>query len=381
MGRPNLRGKITVSEKERRDLERIGRSQKEEHRRILRAKTILMNLDGLSDMEISKQLGVNRKTVMRTLEKSVSMGVCAALGDMPRIGKPQIITDDEKMLVVSLACTKPVELGYSYELWTYSLLIKHIRKCASDAGLPSLESISRSTLWRILNEAEIKPHKIRYYLERKDPEFEEKMAQVLCVYKEVEIANGIVSSAIAGNIDRITVSYDEKPGIQAIGNTGSDLSPELRKRETFKRDSEYKRYGTVSLLAGMNLHDGHITHIARDSHKSSDFIAFLEKLDAEYDKGSKIRLILDNHSAHISKETQAYLLTRKNRFEFVFTPKHGSWLNIIESFFSKMARSFLRGIRVSGKDELKARIDKYFDEINECPVVFRWKYKMDEVSV
>lgn len=89
---------------------------------------------------------------------------------------------------------------------------------------------------------------------------------------------------------------------------------------------------------------------------------------------------LDNHSAHTSKETRAYLETKPGRFEFVFTPKHGSWLNVIESFFSKMTRSFLRHIRVSSKDELKRRIELYLKEINENPVPFRWKYGLESAA-
>lgn len=124
-----------------------------------------------------------------------------------------------------------------------------------------------------------------------------------------------------------------------------------------------------------------MTAIACESHKSDNFIEFLTKLDIEYPKDVKIRLILDNHSAHISKETRTYLDSVPNRFEFVFTPKHGSWLNLIEAFFSKMSRIFLRGIRVGNKEELYRRIYEYIDEVNKSPVVFRWKYKMDETVI
>ena len=103
-------------------------------------------------------------------------------------------------------------------------------------------------------------------------------------------------------------------------------------------------------------------------------------LDAKYPKDEKIRLILDNHSAHTSKETRTFLATDPGRFEFVFTPTHGSWLNMIEGFFSKLTRQMLKGIRVSSKEELADRIYKYFGEINEVPVVFRWKHKMNEIS-
>jgi transposase len=118
-----------------------------------------------------------------------------------------------------------------------------------------------------------------------------------------------------------------------------------------------------------------------DTHKSKDFVEYLQKLDAAYPETAVIRLVLDNSSAHLSKETRRYLATRPQRFIFVFTPTHGSWLNLIEVLFSKLTRSLLRGIRVASKAELIERLHQYFRELNEEPVVFRWKYKMDEVHI
>jgi len=135
------------------------------------------------------------------------------------------------------------------------------------------------------------------------------------------------------------------------------------------------------LLAGIDLLTGKIIPRISDSHKSVDFIGFLKVLDEQYDPSDKIRIILDNHSIHTSKETHKYLETVPDRFEFVFTPKHGSWLNLIESFFSKLARVCLRGIRVKSKEELIERIYRYIDEINNDPVVYRWTYKIDELIV
>jgi transposase len=177
----------------------------------------------------------------------------------------------------------------------------------------------------------------------------------------------------------VIVSYDEKPGIQAIGNKYPDLMPVEEKHPTVSRDYEYIRYGTLSLLAGIDLFTGVIHYKVRDKHRSIEFIEFLKELDSYYPKKIKIVVILDNLRMHTSKETQKYLETVPQRFQFVFTPKHASWLNIIESFFSKMTRSMLRGIRVSGKNELIERICQYLDEINEMPVIFKWKNKMDEM--
>jgi transposase len=183
-----------------------------------------------------------------------------------------------------------------------------------------------------------------------------------------------------GERKTITVSYDEKPGIQAIANVAQDQLP-TEQHGFIARDSEYKRLGTISLLAGIDLLTGEIIPQISDTHKSADFIAFLKVLDQKYDPADKIRIILDNHSIHTSKETRKYLETVPDRFEFVFTPTHGSWLNLIESFFGKLARVCLRGIRVKTKDELAERIYRYIAEVNTDPVIYRWTYKMDEVNV
>ena len=141
------------------------------------------------------------------------------------------------------------------------------------------------------------------------------------------------------------------------------------------------RHGTVSLLAGLDLVRGEIVPLVSETNKSSDFIEFLKIVDEKYADAERIRLVLDNFKAHTSKEVMQYLDTRPNRFVFVFTPKHGSWLNIVESFFGKMARTLLRSIRVSSKEELIERIYRYIDQDNQEPVVFRWTYKMDEITV
>ena len=170
------------------------------------------------------------------------------------------------------------------------------------------------------------------------------------------------------------LSYDEKPGIQALENRAPDLPPVPGKHSAIGRDHEYIRHGTLSLLAGIDLLSGEVLGLVRKRHRSVEFIEFLRMADAHYPAGARIRVVLDNHSAHISKETRTFLATLPNRFEFTFTPKHGSWLNLIESFFGKMAKTLLRGIRVASADELKARIELYLKEVNETPAVFRWKY-------
>lgn len=239
-----------------------------------------------------------------------------------------------------------------------------------------MAKLGRGTVSKILAAHPIRPHKIEYYLERRDAEFEAKMIQVLHVYKDVDVwrKKGLPQEVVA------VLSYDEKPGIQAISNTAPDLPPRPREYPAVGRDYEYKRHGTVSLLAGIDLLDGHVLGFVRDRHRSREFVEFLKLADDHYPKGSRIRIVLDNHSAHTSKETRSYLATVPNRFEFIFTPKHGSWLNLVEIFFSKLARTLLRGIRVASKPELKIRIERYLQEVNEEPAVFKWKYKLETIS-
>jgi transposase len=356
-------------------LQKIVRTHTAEARTVQRAKILLYSAEGMTDTAISEKLDIERRSVYNCISKFCAAGIGAALMDLARTGRPGTITDEEKTWIINIACQKPTAFGYAQELWTMSKLQYQIQNNCEAAGYPGLKEIAISTAWSILNDVEIKPHKIKYYLEKRDPEFEQKMEDVLIVYKQMEI-----QFETNENNGMVTISYDEKPGIQAIGNTAPDLLPTMD-HGTIGRDFEYKRHGTVSLLAGMDLYTGEIIPLVRNSHKSSDFIDFLKILDEKYDDDLKIRIVLDNHSAHTSKETMKYLASRPGRFIFVFTPKHGSWLNLIESFFSKMARAFLRGIRVSSKEELVERIYQYMDEVNNAPVVYRWNYKMDEVSV
>jgi transposase len=258
---------------------------------------------------------------------------------LPRPGREPTITAEAKTWVVNLACRKAKELGYPHELWTTRLLTRHVREHGPAEGHACLGTLAQGTLCNILNEQEIKPHKVRYYLERRDPEFKRKMAEVLCVYREVKLIKEIAAAANKEPGDAVAIiSYDEKPGIQAIATTAPDLPPEPGVHAAFARDHEYKRKGTVSLLAGIDLLTGQVHALMPDRHRSREFIEFLKLIDAAYPTHTAIKLILDNHSAHISKETKAWLADQPpGRFEFTFTPKHGSWLNLIEGFFSKLA--------------------------------------------
>ena len=373
---------ITLTDEERNYLEAQVRSRTIQAQTVCRARILLLRSEATPIDDIADKVGINRCSVMLCLKKYKEGGIENALFDAPGRGRNAEITDDEKAWIINIACQKPVDLGYSAEVWTRALLTKHINKCAEEAGHIRLSTISQSKVRTILEEAEIKPNKIRYYCEKRDPDFDEKMHNVLLVYKQLSFQFDENGQLLPFDEDEQAVhvlSFDEKPGIQAIATTSEDLPPD-ENHKTFNRDYEYKRLGTISLLAGIDLQTCEAIPLIRESHNSRDYIDFLKILDEKYPKQDKIRLVLDNLKVHTSAETRKYLATVPGRFEFVFTPKHGSWLNLVEGFFSKLTRQSLKGIRVKTKDELIQRIYKYFDEVNAEPVVYHWKYKLDEID-
>ena len=379
MGRKSTVIELTSADREYLELQTRARTIQAQT--VNRARILLLKADGHSIDDIADKVGMNRKSVMLCLSKFKKGGIENALFDAPGRGRNPEITDEEKAWIINIACQRPADYGYAAETWTYAKLTSHINKTAEAAGYVRLSTIHKSTVYTILSEADIKPHKITYYCENRDPDFDSKMHNVLLVYKQLQMQFDESGNLIPFEGMPVHVlSYDEKPGLQAIATTSEDLRPD-ENHPTISRDYEYRRLGTVSLLAAIDLQTGEAIPLVRDKHSSKEYIEFLKLLDEKYPKGDKIRLVLDNLKVHTSNETRRYLATIPGRFEFVFTPKHGSWLNMVEGFFSKMTRQMLRGIRVKTKDELVSRIYQYFSEINEEPVVFHWKYNLDDIDV
>src|SRR5262252_824040 len=372
---------LAIGEKDLAELGAIARSRTEPASRVERARMLLAYREDPSFFAVAQAMGVHHQTVQRCVERALAYGPIAALDDRPRPGKEPTITAEAKAWVVNLACRKAKELGYPHELWTTRILARYAREHGPAEGHACLANLAQGTVCKILDQDEVKPHKVRYYLEQRDPDFAAKMAEVLCVYRQVKILKEAAAAAKNKPSKAVAIiSYDEKPGIQAIATTAPDLPPEPGVHATFAREFEYERHGTVSLLAGIDLLSGKVHALVRDRHRSREFSEFLKLLDAAYPAHTAIKLILDNHSAHISKETTGWIAQQPaHRFEFTFTPTHGSWLNLIEGFFSKLARSVLRHIRVASKQELKDRIMAAMDFFNREPVVHTWTYKLDRV--
>lgn len=402
MAFPRTRRALALSVQDRDRLSAAAKSRKASRLTQARARALLGFADRRPLAVIAQESGLSLAAVNRCIDKALAYGVTAALEDLPRSGRPPRIPPEARLWVVDLACRKPTEVGYPHEQWTIELLAKHVRSHAGEAGFASLSRAGKSLVHDILGQQQIQPHRIKYYLERRDPAFEEKKAMILMVYQEVALQqaqlkqraeerqgevgregrgdDSVAGLGAEGDVLTVTVCVDEKPGCQALRNIAPDLPPRPGRYAATGRDYEYKRLGTLSLITGLDLLTGHVHGLIRGRHRSVEFIELLTALNTYYPAGWTIRVVCDNHSAHVSKETQRYLSKHAGRFSFVFTPVHGSWLNLVEVLFSKMSRSVLRGMRVSSKEEFTERIRQYWDLLNAQPVQFHWKYGLDDLE-
>lgn len=361
---------LCLTEETRSALSALARSRTAPAHHVERSAIILHLADRRDANEIARTLRIDRQRITRCARRVTAVGPLKALDDLPRSGRPPEITGAARAWLIGEACVKAKERGYPHELWTLRLLAMHARSHGPGAGHACLTELAPSTVHEVLNSQPVKPHKVRYYLERRDPAFEERKGEVLELYAAAEMLRKIPEA------DRpvAVLSYDEKPGIQAIATTAPDLPPRPGKHATVQRDHEYKRLGTITLSAAVDLVSGVVHHAVTQRHRSREFVAFLEKLDACYPAGLLICILLDNHSAHRSRETRRFLASKPGRFKLVFTPTHASWLNYVETFFSKLARSALRRIRVDSKVELGDRIRRYIEVCNASPIVPNWRY-------
>ncbi|MGD1959474.1 MAG: IS630 family transposase [Fulvivirga sp.] len=358
------RAKITLALRDKEKLERIVRSRTESKSRIERAQMILGYSAGESINSLSKRLGTNRPKIERTVDKAIAYGVLTALNDRPRKGATPKITKEAKRWFFSVACTKPKDLGLASEFWTYQALAAYIRDNCRQFGHPSLSKIRKGTIYKIVAKSNIQPYKQLRYSEKQNSDFSLMEYQVLYVHKEIELYKNNKKTEMIG-----ILSHDEKPGTQSTENIASNLKLFTDEYVSHGIDYEFKKHGIFSLFISIDLLKGEIDARVKDSYSSIEFLEYLKRLDKIYPIGVKIKIVLDNHYCHTSQETEMFLKTVPNRFEFVFTPVNASWLGLIEVFFSEMTRSFLRGIRVKSKDELQIRILKYIDEVKQIPPV------------
>lgn len=339
MGRSAER--FVLSDKEFSTLSMWARAGKTEQRMVKRAGIILLSADGLSLKTISEKIGMSMQNVGKWRRRFKNQRL-DGLSDIQRSGKPRTITPQQRLAVMSLACTKPVD---GSNAWS-------IRKLATSTGL------GRMTVQRILSEGKIKPHKIEYWCGRSpDPEFEQKQAAILGLY-------------LNPPDNALVLAVDEKSQIQALDRTQPELP--LRAGNSKRLTSTYKRHGTTCLLAALAVHVGSVEGRCTDSHTHEEFLSFLKHLYRKYPK-KHLHVIVDNFSAHKHKDVMEWV-NKKRRLSFHFTPTYASWLNQVEIWFNIFSRDVIRGGVWHSKQELIRQIMDYIKHYNKVAKPFKWTY-------
>jgi transposase len=339
---------IVLDDETRAVLEARVRAAKTAQRDVARARVVLLAADGLPSRQISRVVGMHESHVAMWRQRFLAGGL-AGLRDAPRPGGPRKYDPLDRLRIVAKATSaRPADDPEA--AWTYQALTDAL---ADEVG------ISRSQLWRILNRLDIKPHKVTGWLHRRDdPDFWDRVRDVCGLYLDPPER-------------ALVLSVDEKTGIQAKERVAA-TTPAGSGRPA-RQEFEYRRHGTASLLAALEVHSGKVTAKDITRNNSVTFIGFLEDLDRDIPAELEVHLVLDNGSSHTSKATRAWLAEHP-RFVAHYTPKHASWVNQVELFFSILTRKVLKRGSFSSRDDLVGKLMRYITAHNETAAPFKWTY-------
>ena len=363
---------LDLSDDVRDRLQAVVAAPREPRRRAERARMLLSYADGRSVSWIARQLGTNRPRVERCVDKGLRFGALAALEDLPRQRRPGRITPEARAWVLALALARPADVGRGEADWTTRLLADHVRAHCEQEGHPSLVRLSAGTVSKIL--ARARPRRLEPGRQGgRAPT--RRTAEVLLLCKVLPLAR-------AASPDRGQRGGGAAPGRLAV-LAPRDWQPGMApgRRTAEGRDGEHKRLASFTLTAGLDLRTGRIHRLVEEQHGSRQFVRFLRRLDRAYPAEIRIRLVLDRRVACVTPATSAYLGTRANRFEFIFTPAQGSWLNLVESVFAHLTSTLMRGLHVESKEQLRRHIEGAIDRLNQAPLASKWPYRLDEMSL
>ena len=312
---------------------------------MTRARIVLRAADGLANERIAADLGVALMTVKLWRRRYAVAGL-AGLADEPRPGRPPTYSREDRDRVIALTLSTP-PAGTTH--WS-------ARRVGERLGM------SETTVWRIWQSVDLHPHRIETFKFSTDPELEAKVRDVVGLY-------------LAPPERAIVLSVDEKTQIQALDRTQPMLP--LKPGQVERHTHDYKRNGTTSLFAALNVATGEVTQEARARHTGDDFLAFLRRIDRVY-PDHELHVILDNVSTHKTPDVRAWL-ERHPRVTFHFTPTSASWLNQVETWFSVLSRQAIRRGSFGSVRELIAMIDTFTDRWNAGATPFVWVKTADEI--
>lgn len=338
---------INLTMEERQELERVVRADTSEQRAVLRARIVLLADEMRSTEEIMNALRVSKPVVIKWRSRFRENRL-NGLHDASGRGRPRTYGPEIRLKIATEACRPPE--GSTH--WSTRDLAAHIGK------------VSHVTVHRILAAEQIKPHRQEMWLNSQDPDFEAKQAEIIGLY-------------INPPENALVLCVDERTGMQALGRKTPDKP--VRPGTPARREFEYVRHGTKSLLAALAVHEGTVTGECYDRHTHAEFLDFLQILDRTYPLG-ELHLIVDNLSVHKHGRVRKWL-ERHPRIKFHFTPTHASWLNQIELWFSILSRKVLKRGIFASKDELVAEVMHYIPKYNQTAQPFRWTYTGDPLTI
>ena len=331
---------ITVSSSDRLQLEALVRDRNAPQKQVWRAEIILLSADGLGTNEIKRRTGKSKTCVWRWQERFMQEGFEGLLHDKTRPSRIRPLGADVAARVVALTQTDPPAEATH---WTATLMAKQV-------GI-SVSSVQR--LWRAHG---LQPHRVRQFKLSNDPNFVEKLHDVVGLY-------------VNPPEHAIVLSVDEKSQIQALDRTQPGLP--LKKGRAATMTHDYKRNGTTTLFAAFDVLEGKVIGRCMQKHRHQEFIRFLNQIEAQVPAKKAIHVILDNYATHKHPKVRKWL-DRHPRFTFHFTPTSSSWLNAVEGFFAKLSKRRLkRGVFRSVR-ELRAAINRFLDDTNNDPKPFTW---------
>lgn len=331
---------------DRETLEQWLRSRTTPQRQVERAQIILGAAEGLSGYALSEQLGISRPTIQRWLDRYETDGI-AGLEDQPRSGRPRTITTSVEAEVVRKTLEEKVPSGTH---WSTRLMAK-------ETGLHWTQ-ISR--IWRTHG---LKPHRLETFKLSTDARFVEKLRDVVGLY-------------VAPPERAVVFSFDEKSQIQALDRTQPGLP--LKKGRAGTMTHDYKRHGTTTLFAALDVASGEVIHECMPRHRHQEFLRFLKKVEKATDRKLELHIILDNYATHKHPKVKAWL-EKHPRVHFHFVPTSSSWLNLVERLFSELTERQIRRLAVNSVAELEAAIRSYLDQRNREPKPYVWTASVEAI--
>jgi transposase len=333
---------LELTEEDFKELTVMSRSNKLDYRYVIRSRIILKLYEGKNYDQVQKELSVGRGAVAKWKSRYLSSGI-AGLKDSPGRGKKPVYKEDAKARIVQKACEKP---GGGYTGWSQ-------RRIAKELGM------SQSTVQKTLKEHALRPHKVEYWCGKStDPEFEEKMLNVVGLY-------------MSPPENALVISVDEKTSIQALDRSQPELP--LRVGNPKRLTATYKRNGTVSLIAALAVHSGEVTAETIDKNNHKNFLRFIKKLYRKYPK-KHLHIIADNLNVHKHHKVKEWLSTKK-RVTMHFTPTYSSWLNQVEIWFNILTKDVLKGGVWHSKQQLVDQLLEYIETYNKTRTKpFKWTY-------